>query len=72
MEVKDGRMTGILIDGAMGVINSIKPETSLEDATQALKDAQDICFSYGLTTVNDAGLDKEIIYLIDSLQKLEN
>ncbi len=69
VEVKDGRMTGILIDGAMGVINSIKPETSLEDATQALKDAQDICFSYGLTTVNDAGLDKEIIYLIDSLQK---
>ncbi len=69
VEVKDGRMTGILIDGAMGVINSIKPEISLEDAARALKDAQDICFSYGLTTVNDAGLDKEIIYLIDSLQK---
>jgi predicted amidohydrolase YtcJ len=69
VEVKDGKMTGILIDGAMGVINSIAPETSLRDAAQALKDAQDICFSYGLTTINDAGLDKEIIYLIDSLQK---
>lgn len=68
VEVKDGKMTGILIDGAMGVINSIAPAISTEDAAQALKDAQEICFSYGLTTVNDAGLDKEIIYLIDSLQ----
>src|SRR5690606_5010635 len=37
-------------------------------AAQALRDAQDICFSYGLTTINDAGLDREIIELIDSLQ----
>lgn len=69
VEVIDGKMTGILIDGAMGVINSIAPETSLSESIQALKDAQEICFSYGLTTVNDAGLDKKIIYLIDSLQK---
>lgn len=68
VEVKDGKLTGILIDGAMGVINSIAPEISIEDAAQALRDAQDICFSYGLTTVNDAGLDREIIELIDSLQ----
>lgn len=69
VEVKDGKLTGILIDGAMGVINAIKPETSLKESAQALKAAQEICFSYGLTTVNDAGLDKDIIYLIDSLQQ---
>ncbi len=69
VEVKDGKMTGILIDGAMGVIKSIAPDISLSYSAQALKDAQEICFSYGLTTINDAGLDKEIIYLIDSLQK---
>ena len=69
VEVIDGKLTGILIDGAMGVIKSIAPEISVEAAAQALRDAQDICFSYGLTTINDAGLDKDIIYLIDSLQK---
>ena len=69
VEVKDGKLTGILIDGAMGVINSIAPPISVEDAAKALKDAQEICFSYGLTTVNDAGLDRDIIYLIDSLQQ---
>ncbi len=69
VEVKDGKLTGILIDGAMGVINSIAPAISVSAAAQALKDAQEICFSYGLTTVNDAGLDKDIIYLIDSLQQ---
>jgi predicted amidohydrolase YtcJ len=68
VEVKDGKLTGILIDGAMGVINSIAPEISIQDAAQALRDAQDICFSYGLTTINDAGLDRKIIELIDSLQ----
>jgi hypothetical protein len=28
-----------------------------------------IMFDYGLTTVNDAGLDPQVIDLIDSLQK---
>ena len=32
-------------------------------------DAQDICFDYGLTTVNDAGLNRSTIELIDSLQQ---
>ena len=43
------------------------PEASRSQKVQALLDAQALCFSYGLTTVNDAGLDKEIIELIDSL-----
>jgi predicted amidohydrolase YtcJ len=30
--------------------------------------AQEQCFTYGLSTVNDAGLDKDIVELIDSLQ----
>jgi hypothetical protein len=35
----------------------------------ALLDAEKIMFDYGLTTVNDAGLDPQVIDLIDSLQK---
>jgi len=34
-----------------------------------LKDAQQIAFSYGLTTVDDAGLDQSTVELIDSLQQ---
>lgn len=36
---------------------------------EALLDAQKATFSYGLTTVNDAGIDRSVIELIDSLQK---
>ncbi|NCT18428.1 MAG: amidohydrolase [Flavobacteriaceae bacterium CG_4_8_14_3_um_filter_34_10] len=69
IEVKDGKLTGILIDGAMDLIAVISPTISKEVATKALKDAQEICFSFGLTTVNDAGLDRRIIELIDTLQQ---
>lgn len=69
VEVKDGKLTGILIDTAMGLVNAIKPDISESDKRQALKDAQEICFSYGLTTINDAGLDREVIELIDKMHK---
>lgn len=36
---------------------------------KALKDAEELCLDYGLTTVNDAGLMKSTIELIDSLQQ---
>ncbi len=68
-EIKNGKLTGILIDTAMGLVDAIKPKVAKEDSMEALLNAQDICFSYGLTTVNDAGLDREIIELIDSMQK---
>jgi predicted amidohydrolase YtcJ len=65
--IKDGKMTGVLIDAAMDFIKF--PETSKQEAIQGLLDAQKISFSYGLTTVDDAGLDRESIELIDELQK---
>ena len=61
--------TGVLIDNPMLLIDSVMPPPSLETKVQALKDAQRICFNYGLTTVNDAGLDRSTIALIDSLQQ---
>ncbi|MCX2679562.1 amidohydrolase [Galbibacter sp. EGI 63066] len=69
IEIVDGELTGILVDNPMGLVDKIFPETTEEVAAKALKDAEKLCFDYGLTTVNDAGLDKEIILLIDSLQK---
>jgi predicted amidohydrolase YtcJ len=65
--LKDGELTGVLIDAAMDFIKF--PEISNKEAIQGLLDAQKIAFSYGLTTVDDAGLDRHTIELIDSLQK---
>ena len=63
---KDGKLTGILIDKAKSFVKI--PEPTIKDQIQGLKDAEKINFNYGLTTVVDAGLDKEVIELIDSLQ----
>ena len=65
--IENGEMTGVLIDAAMDFIKF--PETTNSEMIQGLLDAQDVCFSYGLTTVDDAGLDQKHIELIDSLQK---
>ncbi|REE80495.1 hypothetical protein BX611_2138 [Lutibacter oceani] len=66
---KDGKLTGIFIDGPMGLINAQIPKPSINEITQALKNAEKMCFELGLTTVDDAGLSKEVIELIDTLQK---
>ena len=67
---KNGKITGVLIDNAMDLVSKIIPSETKKEAIQALKDAEKNCFSYGLTTVDDAGLDKETIELIDSLQQI--
>ena len=62
-----GKLTGVLIDSPMKLINAILPEPSIADKVQALKEAAEIGFENGLTTVSVAGLNKDDIYLIDSL-----
>lgn len=66
---ENGAITGVLVDNPMYLINKVIPEASLEQKIQALKDAEQISLDYGLTTVNDAGLSRDIIELIDSLQQ---
>ena len=53
----------------MSLIDKAFGEVSLDDKINALLSAQEICFKHGLTTVDDAGLSKDVILLIDSLQK---
>lgn len=65
----NGEITGVLVDNPMGLVDKIVPEANLEQKIQALKDAEKISLDYGLTTVNDAGLSRDIIELIDSLQQ---
>ncbi len=67
--LKDGKPTGILIDNAVDIVKNIIPEYSVEQREQALLNAQENCFAVGLTTVDDAGLGKDTIELIDKMQK---
>jgi len=67
---KDGKLTGVFIDNPMRLIGSKIPAPSVKETTQALKDAEKICFDLGLTTVDDAGLSRGTIELIDSLQQI--
>ncbi|NNJ89085.1 MAG: amidohydrolase, partial [Eudoraea sp.] len=66
---KDGKITGVLVDRPMGMIDAVIPALTKQMQIKALKDAEEICLDYGLTTVNDAGLMRGTIELIDSLQQ---
>ncbi|MDR6301198.1 amidohydrolase [Mesonia maritima] len=66
---ENGKLTGVLIDNAMTLMNKIIPNPTPKEKISALKAAEKICLDYGLTTVDDAGLERETIELIDSLQK---
>ena len=67
--VENGKLTGVLIDNAETLVMDHWPKPTRQDIVEALLDAQDICFDYGLTTVDDAGLNRTDIEIIDSLQQ---
>ena len=67
--VENGELTGILVDNAEMLVMEHWPQPTRNDIANALLEAQKVCFDLGLTTVDDAGLNKEAIEIIDSLQK---
>lgn len=69
IEVKDGKLTGVLVDNAVDLVSSKIPPMNVSELTEALLEAQLNCFAVGLTTIDDCGLDHEVIDVIDSLQK---
>jgi len=65
---KQGELTGIITGDAKLLVKKIIPKGSLKNSIQALRDAEKYCITVGFTTIDDAGLDQELINLIDSLQ----
>ena len=65
----NGMLTGVLIDNAMDQVYAALPKPTKQQQTTALLAAQVIAFKNGLTTVDDAGLDKEQLQLIESLHE---
>jgi len=66
--LKNGQPTGVLVDNAMGLVSKLIPEISAEKQQKALLAAQSNCFSAGLTSVTDCGLDKNTILLMQEMQ----
>lgn len=66
---KNGALTGMLVDKAIGLVGRNVPEASRQDYMNSLMQGQSNCFEVGLTSVHDAGLGYETIGLIDSLHK---
>jgi predicted amidohydrolase YtcJ len=67
--LKDGELTGVLVDNAVDSVEKLIPKQNADFTKRALLNAQTNCFAMGLTTVDDAGLEKNIIDAIDKLQK---
>ena len=66
-EQKDGELTGLLIDNAIGSIEKAVPPLDQDQMERALLKAQENCFAKGLTTVDDAMLENEMVHAIDQL-----
>jgi predicted amidohydrolase YtcJ len=69
IEKKNGQLTGILVDNAMGLIRNVIPAPTNSDIEESLLDAQANCFAVGLTSLADAGLDRRILEIIDKLNQ---
>ena len=67
--LRNGRPSGILVDNAIGLVASKIRGATKADMIRALQEAETNCFSVGLTSVQDAGLSKQVVLLIDSLQQ---
>ena len=68
--VENNKPTGVLVDNAMDLAMGVLPPNTSKDITKALIDAEKKALENGLTTVDDAGLDKKTIQVIDSLQEI--
>ena len=68
----NGVPSGVLVDKASDLAYAILPAPSTKKKIRALKKAQEIAFKNGLTTVDDAGLNRDVLELIDSLHKTED
>ena len=64
-----GKLTGLLVDNAVGVVESHVPEATLADYKDWFTAAQQNCFATGLTTITDCGLSPSDIDQVDALQK---
>ncbi len=69
VEIKNGKLTGILIDNAMDVAELKVPLINDTLAKKYFLAAQNYCFEAGLTGVHDCGISEHTVSLIQDAQK---
>lgn len=69
MEVKNGRLTGILIDNAMDLVDTKIPILPDSLAKKYYSEVQQLCFAVGLTGVHDCGVSEHTVELVDEEQQ---
>ena len=68
IEIKDGKVTGTLVDNAVDLVTRVIAKPSKADYEKWLTAAQQNCFAQGLTTITDCGLMYYDVDMIDALQ----
>jgi predicted amidohydrolase YtcJ len=68
IEQKNGKLTGILIDNAMLLVEKHLPKISDEMAINYFSELQKECFSYGLTSLHDCGISEHTLNQLEKAQ----
>lgn len=71
-EMRNGKLTGILVDNAVDLVLEKIPALNAEQFKNAFKKAEKNCFAVGLTTIDDCGLDFETVEMIRRFQDSGN
>jgi len=71
VEIIDGELTGILSENAADHLRRAIPKPDEDQAVELIKQAEEQCFSFGLTGVADAGLENRTLKLLDSITQQE-
>jgi len=66
---KDGKLTGVLVDNPMGMVEKVVPPLNIAEIKKALTKAEAIALKNGLTSLTDAGLSKKVILTIKEMQE---
>src|SRR5690606_18182232 len=67
--LENGKPTGVLMDNAMDIVRPLLPQIDDKRLEEALLKADENCYSMGLTSLQDAGMDQRTLDKIIELQK---
>ena len=68
VERKDGKLTGLLLDNAMDVVDKIIPQLNDSLSLEYFEEAQRLCLAVGLTGVHDCGITEKTLSLLKDFE----
>lgn len=65
----EGQLSGVLVDTAMAPLRAVIPDTSEAETRRRLAAAIPVLHAYGITSVHDAGVDRDTAELLAALDR---